>query len=264
MHKVKDKAMHFLCPKLPVDMADDDELVFDIYSTVNFNVGVAAHKGPYNGPGFTGENPGANTWATFAVKKSEFAANNQFLTLTGSLDADIYLDNIRFRKAGTNLFGFESDEISLTDVTTNNRLMGRYGGTIVTDPVIRQFQTNRATTHFGVTTGLASEGTKSLHIGRPGANEVALWLGKAHYTRIQNGEILLFDLYSTSNGTTAKSIGDGNRNAYSETILPVRQWNTIAVDSSHITSDGRFFIINSDTNGGNAKGDFYLDNFRFA
>ena len=106
-----------------------------------------------------------------------------------------------------------------------------------------------------------TEGSKSFHIYRPGANEVSFWLGADYGTRVANGETLKFDLYATVTGGINGSyydVGDGNRASYTGGILPSCQWVTIEITASHITGDYRFFIIRGD-----AKGDFFLDNFRF-
>ena len=185
-------------------------------------------------------------------------SSGALIRMVGDLAGDFYFDNIRVRRAGTNLLGFESEELSINDWTSTSHDAGFYGAN-GKDGALFRFQQNRSTSHFGVSYSMASEGTRCFHIYRPGSNEVPFWLGKDYYTRVQNGETLLFDVYATNNGTAANYFGDGNRASFTGAILPVRQWNTISVTSSQITSDGRFLIIQSD-----AKGDFYLDNFRWA
>lgn len=241
-----------------LNLGADDEVAFDLYTTYAWN-GNTVFKGGVWGAKFISDSyfQPANTWATYTIKSSEMDSSHSLIRFTGSLEADIYIDNIRVRRSGANNLGFETEELSTTDWTSTNHDQGYYGGNGKTNYLFK-YQANRSTAHIGVTYAMASEGSKSFHFSKLGANELTLWLGADYGTRVKNGETLKFDLYATETGAN-NDVGDGNRVSYTGDIFPERQWCTVSVNASNLTGDYRFLIIKGD-----AKGDFYLDNFCFA
>lgn len=246
----------------------NDELIFDLRTSISLNknllyLGTNSSGTPTEALPDGATHP-ASTWVTYRLKWSEVVSGTivRFPPRSEEKYAEItaWVDNIRIRKAADtgNYLSFERDMLEVTDGPYNQ---GKYIGINESTKVFRFNATNSAT-YAGVSYSMATDGSKSFHICREGSDEFALWLGNDLGTRVKNGETLKFDIYSTNSGSISGDkyhVGDGNRASYTGSVLPTFQWVTIDIKASNLTDDYRFLCINND-----AKGDFFLDNFRFA
>lgn len=250
----------------PLD--DNDELIFDLRTSIALNknllfLGTNSSSTPTEALPEGATHP-ATTWVTYRLKWSEVKNGTivRFPQRSEAQYAEItaWVDNIRIRKAADtgNYLSFERDMLEVTDRPYNG---GKYIGINESTKVFR-FNASNSATYAGVSYSMATDGSKSFHICREGSSEFALWLGNDLGTRVKNGETLKFDIYATNSGSISGgkyAVGDGNRASYTGGVLPTFQWVTIDIKASNLTSDYRFLCINND-----AKGDFFLDNFRFA